>query len=67
MRVPRGGIVLALPAVWARTVQVDGQRRAIAPDETVVVRSLPADVSWWPDPPPAKPQPQRTPPRKPRR
>ena len=67
MRVPRGGIVLSLPAPWARTVQVDGQRRAVAPNETVVVRSLPADVSWWPDPPPANPRPQRTPLRKPLR
>jgi hypothetical protein len=59
--------VLSLPAPWARTVQVDGQRRAVAPNETVVVHSLPADVSWWPDPPPAKPRPQRTPLRKPLR
>lgn len=53
MRVPRGGIVLALPVAWARSVQVDGQRRAVTADGSVVVHALPAEVSWWPDAPPA--------------
>lgn len=57
MRVPRGGIVLDLPAAWAKSLMVDGQRRAPSADGTVVLHSLPADVSWWPEPPPAKPAP----------
>ncbi len=54
MRVPRGGIVLDLPAGWAKSLQVDGERRAPSADGTVVLHTLPADVSWWPEPPPAK-------------
>ncbi len=60
MTVPKGGIVLDLPAAWARTLQVDGERRA-ATDGRVTLHSLPADVSWWPDPPTTAPSKPREP------